>query len=254
MNRTILISLGSAFALSACSSSSSRPATPEEADDVAQAITATVAAGGSSGDVASMTDAMTIALGATPRGFSRTTDGHIRGRRFNLDFSYALTCSDVTGKPLARCDATTDEATIDVAWSGNLDILSFESMANRLGTWTLTGLQSDTATLSGLSVFSYSATLTPIFRQGVTATYELDTAAAYDAIRIATATREIIGGAAIFDVSAHRTVTGGKKDIDTSFEVHAELTFHDDRTATLVIDGTRTYVIDLDTGRVVHVS
>jgi hypothetical protein len=55
-----------------------------------------------------------------------------------------------------------------------------------------------------------------------------------------------------FDVDARRTVTGGKKDIDTTFHVHADLTFHADRTATLVIESTWTYEIDLNTGHCDH--
>jgi hypothetical protein len=49
-------------------------------------------------------------------------------------------------------------------------------------------------------------------------------------------------------------VTGGRRDVDASFEVHAELTLHTDHTAQLVLDGTRHYSISLETGLVVRVN
>ena len=80
-----------------------------------------------------------------------------------------------------------------------------------------------------------------------------DATAAYNAITIATKDSSITGGSASFDVKAHRTVTGtdmAKGDVDKSFEVHADLTFNADNTATLVLDGTQTFTIDLDTGKI----
>lgn len=252
MNRTIIMTaVGSALALAACSSG--RSATPEEADDVAQAISVTLADGDRTGDVASMRDSVEMALGQVPFGFSRGANGQIHGRRFNLEFSFTVTCLDAAGATLERCGRTTDQATIDVAWSGSIDTRRFDSTVNRIGSWSLTDLQSEIATLSGLSAFSLDTTLSPIFRPEVTSTYELDMAAAYDAVRIEVDSRTPIGGKAFFDVSAHRVVTGSNHDVDSSFDLDAELTFHEDHTASLVIDGTRHYLIDLDTGRIIRV-
>jgi hypothetical protein len=252
MNRIRLITLGSALALGACSSSNQ--ASPEEYDDTAQAIGGTVATGGGGGDVASMTDSVKIALGAMPGGFALAGDGHIHGSRLGLDYSYAITCKNLTGATLTTCDPTTNQAQVDVAWSGNLDAPNLDAAVTRNGTWSVTGLQTDTATFSGDSTFSFDATLTSIFRPGVTATYEFDASASYRAIRIATADHEVIDGAASFDVTAHHTVTGARNDIDASFEVHAELTFQTDHTAQLVLDGTRHYSINLGTGLVIRVN
>lgn len=252
MNRTLFAALVSGCVLGACSGS--RLATPEEADDAAQAIGALVAAGGGGGDVASMTDSLQIALGEVPRGFERTHDGRIAGRRVNLDVHYMVTCKDAAGMILRRCDRTTDEATVDVAWTGSLDTPSFDAMMNRVGTWTLSGLRSEIPMFTGVSAFASSATLTPLFRPGVMMMYEFDTAAAYNAIHITTRGHRPIDGSASFDVSARRTVTGTRHDVDASFTVHAEVIFHADHTASLVIDGARRYLIDLDTGVVVRVN
>jgi hypothetical protein len=252
MNRLTLITLGSLIA--ACSSSSTQ-ATPEQYDDTAQAIASTTATGGGGGDVASMTDSVNIALGTMPLGFALSGDGHIHGSRLGVDYSYAITCKNLAGTALSICDHTTNQATVEVAWSGNLASPNLDAMVSRTGMWSVTGLQTDTATFSGDSSFSFDTTLRSVFRPGVTATYTFDTSAAYHAVRIATADRKVIDGSATFDLDAHRTVTGtGKNDVDASFSVHAELTFHADHTATLVLDATRHYTIDLTTGVVVKVN
>ena len=84
-------------------------------------------------------------------------------------------------------------------------------------------------------------------------TYRTD--ASYDAVRISTKDRKVIAGSASFDLTAHHTVTGaGSNNTNASFEVHAAITFQADHTATLVLDGTQHYTIDLTTGIVVHVN
>jgi hypothetical protein len=253
VDRLPQIIAGSALSLVACSSSSSRPATPEETDDTAQSLGAMVAADGGSGDVASMIDAVQLARGDIPQGFSRTTDGHVHCKRLNLDISYMVTCRNAAGATLPRCDRTTDAADIEVSWSGSIDVPGFSAMTSRTGSWSLSGLQSETTTFDGLSAFSSSTTLMPIFRPDTSASYELDTAAAYDAIKVATASHRPFEGSAQFNVHAHRMRSGTRHDVDTAFEIDAELTFHADHTASLVLDGVHHYVINLDTGRVTRI-
>lgn len=248
MNRITWITLVSALTLGACSSSNQ--ASPEEYDDTAQAIGGTVATGGGGGDVASMTDSVKIALGAMPGGFALAGDGHIQGSRLGLDYSYAITCKNLAGT-VGLCGPTTDQATVDVSWSGNLDTANVDASVSRDGSWSVTGLQSDTATFSGNSSFSFDATLQSIFRPGVTATYTFDASASYNNIHVSTQQHQIIDGSATFDLSAHHQVTGaGANNVDASFDVHAQITFHADRTADLVLDGSRHYSLNLATGGV----
>ncbi len=250
MNRITLITLG--LATAACSSSSKQP-TPEQYDDTAQAIASTTATGSGGGDVASMADSASLALGAVPAGFALQGDGHIQGSRAGVDYSYAITCKNLAGAALTACDHTTDQATVEVSWSGNLTSPNLDASVSRDGTWTVTGLQTDTATFSGDSNFSFDATVRSIFRPGVTATYSFDANASYNAVKISTQQRQVIDGSASFDLTAHSTVTGaGSGNADASFDVHAQITFHADHTASLVLDGSRHYSIDLTTGVVVH--
>jgi hypothetical protein len=247
MNRITWILLGSS--LVACSSSSNPP-TPEQYDDTAQAIASATAPSGGGGDVASMTDSVTISLGAMPSGFSLMGNGHFHGSRLGLDYDYAITCKNLAGT-VGLCGPTTDQATVEVSWSGNLDTANVDASVSRDGSWSVTGLQSDTATFSGDSSFSFDATLQSIFRPGVTATYTFDASASYNNIHVSTQQRQIIDGSATFDLSAHHQVTGaGASNVDASFDVHAQITFHADRTADLVLDGSQHYSLNLTTGGV----
>jgi len=265
MKRTTLITLG--LSLAACSSSTdTQPPTSADYDDTAQAIASSTVTGRNAGggggggggdtgagDVIAMRDAMNLAFGRLPIGFALHGDGRFHCNRMGVDNSLTVTCKDAAGATLAKCDKTTDSATVDIAWTGKLETPNFTATVDRQGSWTITGLQSDTATFNGDSSFSLDSSFTSMFRPGETGSATFSNTASYDAITIATADREITGGSATFEVKAHRTVTGspmGKHDVDKSFDVTAVLTFNADHTATLVLDGTRTFTIDLETGKV----
>lgn len=262
MKRITLISFG--LSVAACSSSMqspSSPATTADYEDTAQTIaSSTVVSGGSgggAGDAIAMADAISIARGVLPLGFLREADGHVHGNRMGVDNSFMVTCKDAAGTALTACDKTTDSATVQIKWTGSLQTPNLTASVDREGMWTITGLQSATATFNGTSSFSLDTTLMSIFHQGVTSTLSFDNTASYTAITIATADRQITGGSATFEVKAHRTVTGtamGSNDIDKSFDVQAVLTFNADHTATLVLDGMHTFTIDLKTGKVTKVS
>ena len=50
------------------------------------------------------------------------------------------------------------------------------------------------------------------------------------------------------------TTASGSNNVDKSFDVQADLTFHADHTATLVLHGTHTFTIDLTTGKITKVN
>jgi hypothetical protein len=263
------------------STSTSNQPTTEDYEDTAQAVgTVTMSSGvGGGGDVDSMSDAMILSHGEMPFGLAlRAADAHIHGDRSGVDFSYTVTCKDASGAALAKCDKTADQAQIDLSWSGSLKTPNFESDVMRQGSWTLTGLQSDTASLSGSSSFTLDSTLTSIFRQGVTSSLSIDATAMYNAIQIATKTHQPTGGSAAFSLTVHKTVTGtgssgsgsagsgsagsgsdggsgsagssGSHDVDKTFMVTATITFNADQTADLVIDGTQHFTINLKNGSI----
>jgi hypothetical protein len=257
MKRITFITLG--LSLAACSSSTT-PASPADYEDTAQTIASSAVTGSgggaggalSGGDVMVLGDAISIAKGRLPLGFLRIDGRHFRGGHLGVGHDFTVVCKDAAGTEQTACDKTTDSATVTVKSTGNLMTQNLTASVDREGSFTITGLQSDTATFDGSSTFSLDTTLTSIFHEGVTKTFTFDASAMYKAITIATENREITGGSASFDVKAHRTVTGtdmAKGDVDKTFEVHADLTFNGDGTATLVLDGTQTFTIDLDHGK-----
>jgi hypothetical protein len=246
MNRITLITL-----LSAAACSSSNTPTPEEYEDTAQAIGSTIATGGGGGDAASMSDSVAISLGAMPLGLAVRGDARIGGNRLGVEYTYTAVCKDAAGATLAVCNRTTDSAELDVAWSGDLETPNLSASVSRDGSLTITGLQSDTATITGDSTFSFDSELRSVFRNGVTATLSFDASASYEAIKVSTEDREVISGSATLSVSANRTVTGTQdNDVDRSFEVDATVTFNGDGSASLVLDGNERFSVNLTTGRV----
>ena len=266
MTRITLITLGLSITACASSPSSTTPATNADYEDVAQTIASSTmtgsggtGSGGSSlgaGDVIAIRDAVSLARGIMPLGFLRDHDGdehHFHGDRMGLGNAVTITCKDAMGAVQTACDKTTDSATVELKMTGSLMTPNFSATIDREGSWTITGLQSATATLDGSASFSLDTSIKSIFHQGVTSTLSFANTATYKAITVTTADREITGGSASFEVKAHRTVTGtanGSNDVDKSFDVHADLTFNADHTATLVLDDMHTFTIDLKTGRV----
>jgi hypothetical protein len=268
MKSTALISLS--LSIAACSSSMStsppsQPATSADYEDTAQTIGSSMAtsAGGTvnAGDALAIRDAVHIALGRLPIGFAVERDGRVRGDRMGINNAFMITCKDKTGATLAKCDSTTDSATVVIQWKGSVQTPNFSASIDREGNFTITGLQSDTATVNGDSSFSFDTTMMSVFRPGVTSSASFDFTATYAAITVTTAAtgdkdrddREITGGSATFEVKGTRMVTGtamGSNDVNKSFDVHAVLTFNGDGTATLVLDGTQTFTIDLHSGKV----
>jgi hypothetical protein len=261
MKRTTLITFG--LSIAACSSSATssapQPASAADYEDTAQTIASSTVTGQGgatgatgAGDIFAMRDALSLVRGRLPIGFALRSDGRFHGDHMGIDNSFMVICKDAAGAVQAKCDQTTDSATVDVKWTGDLKTPNFTASIDREGTWTITGLQGATATFNGSSSFSFDTTMTSIFHQGVTSTDTFDNTASYSAITLTTADHEITGGSASFEVKGHRTVTGtamGKNDVDKAFDVKAVLTFNADHTATLVLDGTQTFTIDLQTGK-----
>jgi len=256
-----------AFSIAACTSSSpTSPPSAADYEDAAQIISSSLVTSNDSGraglgirggDLIVFADAVSLARGRLPFGFAREDDRHCHGNLLGVDHAITITCKDAAGTELAKCDSTTDSATITLNQTGTLQTPRLTASVDREGTFTITGLQSDTATFNGDSSFSLDTTLMSVFHPGVTSTLMSDATSSYDSITFTTQDRQITGGSASFELSAHRAVTGtpmGSNDVDKSFDVTAEITFNDDQTATLVLDGTQTFTIDLTTGKITKVS
>ena len=251
MNRTTTFVLASAGLLfAACADSEPKPQlSAAEYDEVAQSLGGAVVMSSGGGELGAVSDSVAIALGDVPLGFRVSGSGQIEGQHGGLEYRYQVTCRDAAGQELPACNDTTDRAGVTVAWSGQLELPRFRIASERNGAWTLSELQSETAAFAGTSDFHVNVATEP--HQGpALRTYDLSYTAEYEGIEVDVAAGRITAGRAHLAVAAERTQTGNGQDQELTFEVDAVLTFDGDNTATLVIDGTHTFEIDLNSGRV----
>jgi hypothetical protein len=230
----------------ACSSGPS----DEDYDDVAASVGA-LTANDSGGEVGSMDDSVVAAEGGSPDGLTASGSGSYQGTRLGLEYQYDLTCLDASGQTLASCGENTDTAHVTVAWSGDLTLPRYSASISRAGDWTLAGLQSDVAQFDGHGTFTVDSSFQAIYRD-VTRTFHLDYDAQYDAVRYRMASRAFEGGQITYQVHAERTRSGSRRDAEATFDIEAVITFASDGTATLTLDGDRTYQVDLASGAVIR--
>lgn len=223
--------------------------TKQEYDDVAKSFGSVVAADGNGGEVSSLHDASDLAVGVMPFGFSLDAQGEINGNRLGLEYSYALTCRDATGTEQDVCDETTDSADVSVSWSGDLSIPpTFMSQVSRSGQWSLTGITEDSATLEGDSSFDLDVSF---MNDSTSRAYHLSYSGQYDGILIERGPFRVVGGTVTYAIDAERhEAYGDAGTVDKTFRIDAVLTFHADGSATLVLDGTYTYDLDVSSGEV----
>ncbi len=195
-----------------------------------------------------MSDAMTLALGGSLPGFTLDGSGMLTGMHGGLTYSYGITCKDASGAMLPACTSLTDSADLDLMWSGTLALPNFTASVARGGDWSLTGLQTSQARIAGSGNFTFDASVTSIFRAS-TSSYHLSYDAMYDAVLIDTATKLAVGGDVMYAIDGQHTSGGSSSQLS----IDAELAFHADGTATLTLDGSHEYALDLATGVVVKV-
>lgn len=246
-HRTIqLAALAASLAL-ACGCA--KKASDEDYDDVAVAVGALVA-NDSGGEVGSMEASATLATGGTVNGLTAQANGKYSGQFLGLTYSYDLTCKDSNGSALATCDATTESATLKVDWSGNLKLPSYKATITRTGDWTLSGLQSDTATFNGHGTFDVDTEFKGFFN---TRNFLLDYDGNYAAVQWNRTTWTPSGGTITYNVHAQRKVVSNSNAANNSemeLDVQVVVTFAADGTATMTLDGERHYSLNLDNGNV----
>jgi len=219
--------------LVACSSSGDA-ASPADYDDVAQSV-ATSAAAPNGGDMNAMMDVVLIGSGDLPLGMSIADDGHISGAWGGISYDFEITCRDGEGTILSSCNSHTQIADVKLDWSGSLAVGSYTTSMDRHGDWSMMNLQDPSVKLAGNGTFSYDQ---PDFH--------FDYQAAYMSVFIDKTTRLATAGEIQYDITAQKTGASPK-----TFEIHADVTFNGNGTATAVLDDTYRYSINLTTGVVI---
>jgi hypothetical protein len=234
----------SVLALAATGCQPSNEPTQQDYNDVATSVGSLVAGGG--GELTSIQDSVGTAQGEIPAGFSSSGSGQFEGTRGGLSYSYEVTCTGADGVTMAACDATTDSASLIVDWSGNYDGDYWQFEISRTGEWNVTGLQSDVAVFTGSGTFDVSSTSQSLDGQR-DRSFDLSYAASYD-IQWDMVAERVIEGTIDYAVHAERHVDGAAADRDAVFDISAEVIFDGSSTARLVLDGSHSYDIDINTG------
>jgi hypothetical protein len=113
----------------------------------------------------------------------------------------------------------------------------------RHGSWDLTGVSTGTATFSGTGSFSLDAHFMSLFRNAQ-ASASLSYDATYASVTYDEAAHAITGGTVHYTVSASHMSSSTSGSSGGSFAMDAVLTFGPNGTATLVLDGSHTYLIN----------
>jgi hypothetical protein len=241
MNHTKLACAALLFA--ACSSTNQTMSQEDEVQ-VAQVVGISVSTGGEPTAVAVV---LGLATGIVPPGMTLDGLGRFSGQLGGLTFSGAINCTDAGTDNPVPCSATTATATVSVSWSGQLQTPRLTITATRTGTWKVTGLQTSTVTINGLSHVDVTSEFASASDKNHK-TLALAVDGTYEAVTVDRTSFLATGGDIQYAITGQRTHTTPGQDTSGTFTVDATLTFHADHTASLVIDGNQQFEVNLDTG------
>ncbi|MDQ3369376.1 MAG: hypothetical protein M3680_28455 [Myxococcota bacterium] len=234
-----------------CASNNNIAVSDEEYDDVAMSLASTLQPAGGGGELGAMVDVGEIARGAMPAGFAPDGEGTLHGSHRGLAYSYALACRDANNRPVQPCDVRTANADARVTWSGLLDLPNLVTVIERDGTWIVNDITEAALRLDGEGHMTYETRVENPDR-GTTTSYELAYHASHRNIVLGRTERHPRGGVVLYEIEAERTRTGANAEDTRDFAVDGELRFAAGGRATIVLDGTRTYDLDLVTGSVLR--
>jgi hypothetical protein len=201
-----------------------------EYDDVAAIAASSIASPQRGGTLGGIEDALTIARGDLPKGFVLGSDGIVFGTRGELLYRYQVMCLQPM---LAACDPPARSVIMRGWWDGTLSMSSFTGPVHRETVWMIDGLDTEMAVVTGSSTLTSQRATFP----------DGDTYAVSD-----------VQDQLMFADMAGRFMRGGAVTatltVDDTFVVDVELGLDDGGTATLRLDGTHEYLVDLATGDV----
>jgi len=230
------------FAAAACTGGDAPPSTADY-DAVANFLAAAHAPAHDGGDAAALSDTLVIATGGMPLGFSLQGSGVISGTRLGISYGYRIECRDSSGNLLPACGSLTDWASASATWSGELSLPGLSVSIGRTAQWEISTILSGVATVAGTGSFHFDGMVTA---SSETHAWHLAITSDDRDLRVRESPRLVVGGTIHDVVDATRMATGNDGSVDAELHIDAELTFHADGTADLVLDGDQHYLIDTD--------
>ena len=233
-----------------CASNDQIPPSDLEYDDLALSVGSTVAMPSGGGELGAFGDVVAIAHGLLPKGFAAAADGTISGDHTGLGYRYQVLCRNAQGA-VEACGTTTDAFDAQVAWTGALQLPDTGMQFERTGPWAVSGLTQPVATATGTATLAYDSRIANPDR-GTVSTYHLTYAATYDNVAYDTAALKALGGDIRYALSVIRTETRSAQMVESEYQVDAMIALAGDGTATMDLDGTHQYTLNLTTGVVVR--
>ena len=214
-------------------------------------VAASIAANLSAGDLPSMVDAVNMAYGRMPAGYTitqktdslGTTFDLVAGARGGVTVQYKLYCRDGADAP-TTCNGAENHAHVKPVYAGSItgSAMTIDSI-QRAAAWIVKDVTLPAARLGGSGTDAFSSHL-------ATGDYQL---MAMDTLKNA-----------LFDPTAPSTPTAGTLDLtiniqrtrttatppDRSFAVTAHVQFTGPDAATLTLDGAQNYMLTVSSGAV----
>lgn len=214
----------------------------QDYDDLAQTLAGIVRAP----QLAAMQDGVTLGYSAALPGFTTVQPGEVAGTREGVSYDYMFHCEDLGHIDNFDCGPASDHihvyATIDGPWM--IDQLAFSSV--KLTTrWTIREIYLNKPQVEGTAQLVTSSSLSTT---GTKLDLTVD-CLSFDHVRLDPVPTLPFAGGVTYMITAHReraTATPPSRD----FTASAAITFAAGARATIALDGTHTYSLNLANGTV----
>lgn len=221
--------------------------TPTDAEyDQTATELAALAAHDDSGERALLSGAVEIGRSGPPGDLDIEIDGRLGGRRGSLEVHIDVSCTDATGGALERCGRDADAASFDLEIAGDVVLPRASARLERTAHWDLRGLAGAETTIDGQSTLSVEHTqeVADSERWNI-----LDASLVYRGVRIHNERRVMLAGEIEYQLELVRGSSAPGAERTRELTVEAELVVTAEGEGLLTLDGTHTYQVDLDTGR-----
>lgn len=213
----------------------------QDYDDVAAAVGVDV----NTGELAAMVDAVNLAYGRLPAGFTQDPPGTLTGTRGGLQVQYKFYCRDAADQ-ITPCNGAENHLHVRVQYSGSISSASGAvDGLTRDGSWIVRDVALPTPRVGGEGTTAFTAAL-------ATGTYDTSVMDTFGHVVFDAASPLVPTGGGTMDLmlTVHRT-RDAVGDRDFAMAAHIEFTGPD--AATINLDGVHTYDLTVSTGVVVRV-
>lgn len=195
--------------------------------------------------LSAMVDTTVIAYGGAPAGLTLVQPGDYAGTRDGISSTYTFECEDTTGTHVPNCDSTMDHVHMFATADGAvmIDTLALPEV-KQTEHWIEREINLYKPRIEGTGRQLVSAHLSSsgtVFKLTVDGTYTH--------VRFDPMPTMPLSGTVAYSISAQRT-RATAAPTDRTFAATANLTFTSGGQATIAVDGTHSYTVDMASGTV----